>query len=260
MDLTDLSTIKAILKAKNLWAKKFLGQNFLINRSALDKIIETANLTPNDLVIEVGPGLGVLTHELVKKAKKVQSIELDKAMIEVLKENLEAKNLEIFHQDALQFPPPSSPYKVVANIPYNISSPLINHFLQAENRPQSITLLIQKEVAQKICKLNPKMTILSLQVALFGQAKLVKIVPSTSFHPAPKVDSAILHIDLYPQRDPHYTDTKTAQKILKLAKQAFSQGRKKLKNTIGPTLKNPQIDLTRRPGTVTISEWKDLLA
>ena len=142
--------VKELLKKHNLWAKKRFGQNFLTNSKALSKIISTAKISKKDHIIEIGPGLGILTRELAKKAKKVTSIELDYKLLPVLKETLaEFKNIKIIQEDALKFTPPKTPYKVVANIPYNITSPLINHFLQAKNKPSTMTLLVQKEVAEK---------------------------------------------------------------------------------------------------------------
>lgn len=259
MDLTNIHHIKQFLIGHNLWAKKFLGQNFLINRDILDNIVNTANVTDQDLVIEIGPGLGVLTEQLVQKAKKVISIELDQKLYTLLTENFKNyKNLEIIHQDALRFEPPAETYKVVANIPYNITSPIINHFLQAKNRPTSLTLLVQKEVAQKLCTLEPDMTVLALQVALFGKAKLVKKVSNQCFFPVPGVDSAIIHIECYDQRDPNYIPQEAALNILKLAKQAFSQKRKKLSNTLPDhkdSLTKSGIDPNRRPETLSVQEW-----
>lgn len=259
MDLTDIKTIKALLQNNNLFAKKSFGQNFLINKSVLQTIIETANIGQNDVVVEVGPGLGVLTIELAKLAKKVLSIELDANLIAILKNYL-PENVEIIHQDALKYSPPALQYKIVANIPYNITSHLINHFLQNENKPLFLTLLIQKEVAEKICALNPDMSVLSLQIALFGQAKLIKKISKNNFYPIPKVDSAIIHIEIYQSTDPDYIPREKALKILNLAKKAFSQRRKKLSNTL-PELKEKLIQLNlaeKRPQHLSIQNWKTL--
>ena len=260
MELHNLSVIKAILKKHNLWAKKYLGQNFLINKEVLDQIVETANLQKTDQIIEIGPGLGILTQELVRKANHVITIELDTNLSSILKENFkEYKNLTILNQNALQFNPQIKNYKVVANIPYNITSPVINLFLQTENKPTTMTLLVQKEVAEKICTLEPDMTVLSLQVALFGQAKLIKKVSAASFYPTPKVDSAILHINLYQKTDPNYIPTDNALEILKIAKQAFSQRRKKLSNTLSEyktAMQKANIDPNRRPETLAVKEWQ----
>ena len=263
MELYNLADIKTILEKYGLWAKKYLGQNFLINRDVLMKIVETANIQPSDEIIEIGPGLGVLTNELAKIAKKVTSIELDATLLPILKETLTAhKNVQILHSDALQFTPTFKKYKVVANIPYNITSPLINLFLQADNKPESLTILVQKEVAEKICTIEPDMTVLSLQVALFGQAKLIKKVGAGSFYPAPKVDSAILNITLYQPNDPNLVETKKGLEVLALAKKAFSQRRKMLSNTL-PEYKEAMakagIAANRRPETLSVKEWLMLL-
>jgi len=263
MSLADLTVIKKILQKHQLWAKKQFGQNFLISDKSLEKIVNAANLTSTDHVIEIGPGLGVLTYELAKRTEKVTSIELDKSLLPVLEDTLsDYSNVEIIHADALRWDPPAKKYKLVANIPYYITSPLINHFLQNENKPQTITLLVQKEVAQKICSLTPDMSVLSLQVALFGKAELISIIPNSHFYPAPKVDSAVLHIKVAQEGDPDYIPKKTALQILSLAKRAFLSGRKKLSNTL-PDLKEKLIALNiedKRPQHLTIDEWKALIS
>lgn len=260
MDLTNPSEIKQLLKEYETSAKKSLGQNFLINRGILEEIIKTAEISSDEIVVEVGPGLGVLTLELCKEARKVISIELDQDIIPILKKNLkEAKNLEILNENALDFIPPEN-YKVVANIPYYITSPLINHFLRAKNKPKSITLLVQYEVARKICQKEPDMSVLSLQVALFAKAKPINKVKAGNFYPAPKVDSAIIHITPHSTKDPDFLTDEEAIKILKLAKKAFSQKRKKLSNTL-PEFKDKKIDLdlNRRPQTLSVQEWQKML-
>lgn len=261
MDLTNLQTIKSILVKHDLWAKKRFGQNFLINREILDKIVETGEIAPSDHIIEIGPGLGVLTQELAKAAKKVTSIELDRTLFPVVNEILkEYKNIKILNEDALKFIPPKSKYKIIANIPYNITSPLINHFLQAEFKPTTVTLLVQKEVAEKICPNKLKHTILSLQVALFGEPKVIKIVNRTSFYPSPNVDSAILHIKILKKSDKNFIPLEEALKILSLAKRAFSQRRKKLSNTL-KQYKEILINLDiqdLRPEALSIKQWREL--
>jgi 16S rRNA (adenine1518-N6/adenine1519-N6)-dimethyltransferase len=242
--------------AHNLWAKKFLGQNFLTDREALEKIVEAASISPEDHVIEVGPGLGVLTRELSQKAKTVTSIEIDSKLLPVLKETLSGlDNVEVINEDALRYNPTKLNYKLVANIPYYITSPLISHFLQRENKPSSITLLIQKEVAEKITKLEPKMSFLSLQTKLFADAEIIAEVKAENFHPVPKVNSAIIHLQIAPK-----TTNKQAQEIIDLASRAFSQGRKKLSNTI-PDLKDKLEALgldSQRPQHLSIDDWLSL--
>lgn len=261
MDLTNIKTIREILERSDLKALKRFGQNFLTNGSILEKMISAAEITKNDHVIEIGPGLGVLTKELALNAGKVTTIELDKFLIPILKENLsDYSNIEILNIDALTFTPPKEKYKVVANIPYNITSPLLNHFLKAENKPISITFLVQKEVADKICKSENNESILSLQVKLFGHPKIIAKVSKNSFYPAPKVDSAILHIKIYEKTDSSYISDEDALKILEIAKKAFSGKRKMLSTTLKsmrPTLE--KLDLsTSRPQELSIKDWQNL--
>ncbi len=266
MDLTSISTIKKILSENNLYAQKSFGQNFLTNQGVLKKIIETAEITEQDLIIEVGPGLGVLTNELIKNAKKVISIEKDKKLIPVLEKNFpSSNNLEVINQDALEFKVPNEDYKVVANIPYNITSPLINHFLQAENKPKTLTLLVQKEVAEKICD-KTIAYVLNLQVRLFADSKLIQKVKPGSFMPAPKVDSAVIHLITKNKKHPEYIPTENAIKILKIAKMAFSKKRKKLSNSLKSLLteekikqlEHQKIDLNKRPQHLNLKEWQKL--
>jgi 16S rRNA (adenine1518-N6/adenine1519-N6)-dimethyltransferase len=262
MELTNLNITKSLLGKFGLHSKKSFGQNFLLNKQILTIMTDTAEISKNDHVIEIGPGLGTLTQELAVKAGKVTSIELDRNLIPILKETLkDFSNIEIINADALLFEPSEKPYKIVANIPYNITSHLISHFLQNKNQPESITLLIQYEVAQKLCTLNPDMSVLSLGTALFGKAKFIKKVEKGNFFPIPKVDSAIIHIKLYKPSDKEFIGQENSLKILNLAKKAFSQRRKKLKNPL-PELKEKLTALglaEKRPQTLSPNDWKNLL-
>mgnify|MGYP001575290029 CR=1 FL=1 len=255
--------MKKILQRHNLKPKKHLGQNFLVNEDILKKIIETADIKSTDTIVEVGPGLGVLTESLSQIAQKVISIEIDKNLIPILRAKFSnIKNVEVVEEDALKFEPPDTQYNLVANIPYYITSPLLNHFLQSKNKPETITLLVQHEVAKKICEIEPDMSILALQVALFGKAKYIHKVLPGNFYPAPKVNSAIIHVQLYKPNDPQFIEQELAEKILKLAKRAFSQKRKKLSNTLRDLkdqLLKAGIDPNRRPQTLSIEEWKLLI-
>jgi len=260
MDLSNKSSVINILRTHGIYLQKSFGQNFLIDKNVLDEIVSSAGISEKDDIVEIGPGLGVLTSELCKKAHKVTSIELDSKFLPILKNILsEFKNVEVINMDALKFNPPKTPYKVVANIPYNITSPLINHFLRAENPPSSMTLLVQKEVAEKICERDKKSSILSLQIKLFAATKTIGIVSKNAFLPPPKVDSAIIRIDVYKKTDPQFVDKETALKILEVAKKTFSQKRKKLSNTLPVEYKNTKIDLNRRPETLSVAEWLEIL-
>ncbi len=242
-------------RTNKMKAKKSLGQNFLQDKSVLAKIIETADISSSDEIVEVGPGHGILTEELAKSAKKVTTIELDDRLIPGLKVVFALHdNIELIHQNALDFPPPSTPYKLVANIPYYITSPLISHFLHTKNRPTKIVLLVQKEVAEKICA-DKKLNVLAIHVQNFGKPRIVSIVPPSAFRPRPKVDSAILEIDVFEK--PFIQDYKT---FFKLAHQAFSLSRKKLSNSLHQhkealTKLNLQ---DKRAEHLTLEDWKEL--
>ena len=235
----DKTQIREQLRKYNIKPNKLMGQNFLINKNTLKKIIEAADLNKNDTVLEVGPGLGVLTKELAKKAKKVIAVEKDEQMIEVLKQELEDdKNIEIIHGDVLEilkgrslFKERPLSYKVVANIPYYLTSHLIRTLLELENQPKEITIMIQKEVAQRICASIPRMNLLSISVQFYGNPEIISIIPKEDFWPEPKIDSAIIKITNI--KKPENVNIK---KFFKLIKAGFSSPRKQLANNLSNNL------------------------
>lgn len=246
-----------------LKAKKSLGQNFLTSTSIVEKIVKMAGITKEDEVIEIGPGHGILTEALAHAANKVTALELDQFLIPFLKVQFQRTNVEIIHANALDFTPPPTQknYKIVANIPYYITSPLITHFLTLQNPPSTMTLMVQKEVAYKLCAQtpsNPKEhhSILSLQTQLYAKPSILFHVSRGSFTPAPKVDSAVIHLELLPETD----KPKNPKLILQLAKIAFSQKRKKLSNTLREHLEKLKSlnfqDL--RPEHLSIKDWEKL--
>lgn len=236
-----------------------LGQHFLIDQYVLDAIIEAADIQENEHIVEIGPGIGVLTKELLHKAASVTAIELDERMTFPLRSYTDFnESLTVINENALQVPLPKKPYKVVANIPYHITSPLLRHmYLESEVPPTSATLLIQKEVADRICDTKDA-GLLTIIVALFGKATKVVDAPPACFLPPPKVDSAVIHIQSY---EKPIADEQTIEQVMKLAKIAFSQKRKMLRNTFGTfqggleLLSAAKIDETRRPQTLSINEW-----
>lgn len=259
-----------LLKREKLWAQKKLGQNFLVNPAVLEQIVKAADLKPSDFVLEIGPGPGILTEQLAKRANSVTAIELDRSIIPVLQKNLgDARNVEIIHADALKTTLPTHEYKVVANIPYYITSPLLNHFLQPrkpdELRPSLLVLLVQKEVAQKICARDGDHSVLSLQVQVFGKPSMVCSVGKGSFFPQPKVDSAVIRIETYPE--PRVSDVGL---FFRMIKGAFGQKRKKLSNTLPNALNLKPADTAEffrtsgvspdaRPQNVSLDEWNALI-
>lgn len=243
-----------------------LGQHFLLDSSILDRIVETAKISSTDTIVEIGPGVGVLTRELLKSAGKVIAIELDERMIPLLRAFLSSassassasSSLSIIQANALHVSMPETPYKVVANIPYHITSPLLRHlFLEAKKTPASLTLLIQREVAERICD-TADAGMLTILVGLFGKPAITARVPPAAFLPPPKVDSAVLHIECF---EHPLADTKTIEQLFRLTKIGFGQKRKMLRNTLGAfhggleRLAGLHIEPTRRPQTLSVQEW-----
>jgi 16S rRNA (adenine1518-N6/adenine1519-N6)-dimethyltransferase len=260
---------KRLLASYGLHAKKGLGQNFLIDGSVLKKIAAAAELTPTDTVIEVGPGLGILTETLAKQAGKVIAVELDNNLAGILKNNFSGfDKVAIINGDILKINPSEilgkqTEYKVVANLPYYITSAVIRHFLESPVNPNIMVLMVQKEVAQQITAQPGEMSLLSVSVQLYGKPTLVSKVAAGCFYPAPNVDSAILKIDVYPRPKVHTNDI-TA--FFNIVRAGFSANRKQLPNSLANGLKVPKteimplleqagIDPKRRAETLTIDEW-----
>lgn len=251
-------------------AKKHLGQNFLIDEGVRDAIINAGELNPENCVVEVGPGQGFLSEKIAPKVHQLIAVELDEDLLPTLKATfLLSKNVTLLHQDALKFNPPKEPYKLMANLPYYITSPLINHFLMEQfmegNPPQLMVIMVQKEVAEKILAAK-KHSVLSLQVHLFGEPELVCFVPKTAFRPRPEVDSAVLKIRLH--KEPKLKGD--LKKIFWLFHVSFAQKRKKLSNNLGnalheaptkirTTLEKLGIDPNVRAEDLTLPEWQKLI-
>ena len=259
MDLAQ--RVRQFCSAHALKLNTNLGQHFLIDASVLDAIVSAATIRSDDAIVEIGPGIGILTEQLLKKAARVTAIELDERLLPLLDAFVgERSNLTVIRGNALSVPFPETPYKIVANIPYHITSPLLRHaFLESPIPPLSLTLLIQREVAEKIYDDSGKDAgLLTILVRLFGTPRLVRLVPPEAFLPPPEVESAVLSIDCFPTP---LTDRKTMEQVFRLTKIGFSQKRKMLSNTIGKfhqgmeRLKALGIDPKRRPQTLSVSEW-----
>lgn len=258
--------MKKILEKFNAMPSKRLGQNFLTDKNILRKIIAAADIKKSDIVLEVGPGTGILTAELAKKAKKVIAVEKDKKMIEVLAQALkDFKNVEVINQDILKFDIDKK-YKVVANIPYYLTSALIRKFLEDKNQPSQMILMIQKEVAQRICQTPPNMSVLSISVQFYAKPEILFYVSKNSFWPAPKVDSAVIKITPHGR---HYEDEALNNLFFKIVKAGFSAPRKQLAGNLSKGLKikkeeaeklllQNNIDPKRRSETLSVEDWKKL--
>lgn len=244
-------------KKEDIFLKKGLGQNLLTDKNIIKKIIDNVDIDKNDIVLEIGPGLGAITLELSKKAKKVICIEKDKEMIKKLKEKV-GDNVEIINADALDFIKNINlkKYKVVANIPYYITSSIIQALLENTNQPSDIYLMVQKEVARRICAKPGDMSVLAVSVQYYANPKILFNVSRNSFYPAPKVDSAFIQIKT--------KGIEKNEKFFKLVKKGFSHPRKKLANNLEEKeiveswLEKNKLKAGERAENLSASQWEDL--
>ncbi len=249
--------VSGFCRASGLKLNTDLGQHYLVDESVLEAIVESGKAAAGDLIVEVGAGIGVLTEALLDAGARVRAIEFDARVIPLLSAFVKAGErgsaLEIVEGNALHVDFPTEPYKIVANIPYHITSPLLRHvFLESPKAPSLMTLLIQREVAERICDEDDR-GLLTVVVSLFGKPSIVRHVPPSAFLPPPKVDSSVLHIDCF---EKPLADEPTIDRLLKLLKIGFGQKRKMLRNTIDVALlASVGIDPTRRPQTLSTDEW-----
>lgn len=261
----------AVLKRFGLRADKSLGQNFLQDDFALEAIASAAQIQPTDSVLEIGPGLGSLTRHLAASAREVVAVELDGRLIQPLQAILVPnQNVRIVQGDILKLAPheliTEQEYIVVANIPYYITSAVIRHLLESKVKPRRVVLTIQKEVAERICAKPGDMSLLALSVQIYGEPRIAARIPAEAFFPKPKVDSAVLCVDIFssPRIESEYLET-----FFKLTKAGFSQKRKTLRNSlaaglhISPAqaeelLQGANIESRRRAETLSIEEWQTL--
>jgi 16S rRNA (adenine1518-N6/adenine1519-N6)-dimethyltransferase len=291
--------LKNLLKRYHLSPNYTYGQNFLIDDSVLDSMVECAEVSEQDVILEIGPGIGNLTRRLCERGSKVLAIEKDPKFLPLLTDLQQEfpHQLHVVIADALEFDNinefqkrfeynelhPNYPngdgsehsdsiskfgssYKVVANIPYYITGKILEKFLTTAHKPRSITVLVQKEVAERVVAKAGELNVLAISVQIFGEPKIFQVVKRESFFPAPKVDSAILHIDLF--KAPKYQIANQTQ-FFKILKACFVGKRKQLHNTLTGNLAlekkrvlqilealniNPQI----RPQALTIEQWVSL--
>lgn len=265
--------IPALLKRYQLRPIHGLGQNFLVDEAGLDKIIAAAEITPEHDVLEIGAGVGNLTRRLATHARQVVAVELDNRLIAPLRETLEGfTNVTLIQGDILELNISQiisrAPYLVVANIPYYITSAVIRHLLENDPQPLRMVLTVQREVADRICAQPNEMNLLALSVQVYGQPQIKAIIPAGAFYPPPKVDSAVIRIDLYPE--PRISRQRLND-FFRLAKAGFSQRRKTLRNSLGGgmawtretttrVLEAAGIDPNRRAETLSLEEWAALTA
>lgn len=249
--------------------KKSLGQNFLVDRRVLKKIIESADLTSNDVVVEVGAGRGFLTEGLSSQVGEVIAVEIDDDLVAHLKNKFcDFPNVNIVHADIRKVDfkslvPINKQYKVVANLPYYAASYIVRKFLETEHKPELIVSTVQREVAQNMTALPGKMRLLSVMIQLYGKPRIISYVPAGSFRPSPKVMSAIVKIDVYSQK---ILCLESYEDFIRLVKVGFAAPRKQLHNcfqhglsippeTVKDVFELAEIDPKRRAQTLSMIEW-----
>ncbi len=263
--------VRSLLRSYGLNPSKGLGQNFLQDPSALEKIVATAALTASDEVLEIGPGLGNLTRYLALSARQVTAVELDRKLIPVLNDILAPyHNIRLVQGDILKLDPSelmaNNGYIVVANIPYYITSAVLRHLLGSDRPPRRVVLTVQAEVAERICASAGNFNLLALSVQVYGEPEIGPSIPAGAFYPAPKVDSSILKIEIHPEP---LMPPDRLELFFRLAKAGFSQKRKTLRNSLSAglrltppetekLLRDAGIDPQRRAETVTLKEWGNL--
>ena len=269
LSLSAKREIKGLLQKYEIYPSKRLGQNFLIDGSVIKKFLKAADLKSGDIVLEIGPGIGNLTREIAKKTKKVIAVEKDPQMIRILNDELRIKNIKnvkVVEGDILksniQNLTSNIQYKVVANLPFYLTAPVIRKFLETRKvQPSTMTLIVQKEVAQRICARPPHMNLLAVLVQFYAKPEISSYIPKKSFWPQPKVDSAILRITQI------HADKKTDKhRFFGIVRAGFSQPRKQLTNnltkklglgkeTVITWLKKNKIQPIQRAETLKIKDW-----
>jgi 16S rRNA (adenine1518-N6/adenine1519-N6)-dimethyltransferase len=261
--------VHGLLKRYDLRPSKGLGQNFLVNPAILEKIVAAAELTPDDTVLEIGAGLGTLTEQLAWTAGRVVAVELDERLMPVLQDTLsEYENVSLVQGDILGLDPakliePAAHYKVVANLPYYITSAVLRHLLEASLKPRCLVITVQREVAERIVARPGEMSLLAVSVQFYGHPQVLFRIKPGSFYPTPDVESAVVQIDMHNASTP---DVEDVDAFFRVVKAGFAQRRKQLRNTLAGGLRLPPEEVTaklhaagvdpkRRAQTLSLEEW-----
>ncbi len=267
--LLSRRAVREILRELDLRPSRRLGQHFLAEPAVLYHILRAARLTPGDIVLEVGPGLGVLTGELLRRARSVVAVELDRRLGAWLQERFGTHpRLKLLIADILQVEPGrlvDAPYKVIANLPYSITSAVLRHLLEAEPPPARLVLMVQWEVARRLVARPPDMSLLALSVQYYARAEIVHRVPAGCFVPPPQVDSAIVALEPLPVSRWDVTP----QTFFRVARAGFLHPRRTLGKNLAEGLGVSKEDLAvrlqatgvapdRRPETLSLEEWTSL--
>ncbi|HSX14725.1 MAG TPA: 16S rRNA (adenine(1518)-N(6)/adenine(1519)-N(6))-dimethyltransferase RsmA [Candidatus Saccharimonadales bacterium] len=254
------------VRLANIHPKKSLGQNFLIDEPSLDMVVAAATIKTSDTILEIGPGIGFLTSKICALAKAVTCVEADPDLVQILGQQPPA-NLTIVSGDIMVFNLQTLPtdYKVVANIPYYLTSKLLRLLLESPNPPAAMSILVQKEVAERIVASPGQMSILALSVQYYAYAKMVGVIERHKFWPAPKVDSAVLSLNRRPQQAFPAEPTR----LFRLIKAGFGERRKQLKNALAgglnadssvilAVLRQAKVSPTQRAQELALADWHRL--
>jgi len=249
--------------------KKSLGQHWLTDRDILSLIADSGSLTANDTVLEIGPGLGTLTSELLRRAGKVVAVELDGALARKLPGQFPGTELEVINQDILTFDLSLLPkdYIVVANVPYYITAKIVKYLLNSSNSPKTIVLLVQKEVAERLAAKPGDLSILAISAQVYAEVSLDVLVPAHYFTPPPKVNSQVVVMH---RRNEPLLKPSEERAFFRIVKAGFSSKRKKLrsslsaglnlsKDEVDQLLSSVGIDSNRRAEDLSVNEWKQIL-
>jgi 16S rRNA (adenine1518-N6/adenine1519-N6)-dimethyltransferase len=271
-----MESIQALLRSYGLHPKKGLGQHFLADQAALERIVAAADLAPDDTVLEIGPGLGALTRLLAEQAGRVVAVELDDRLAAVLAERLAGlPNVEVQPGNILHISDFSSlvgpSYKVVANLPYYITSAVLRHLLERHDQPSLLVVTVQREVAERIAAVPPDMSLLAVSVQFYGRPRIVARIPAGAFYPPPKVDSAVVRIDVLGEPAVSLGEGTSVVDYFRLVRAGFGHKRKTLRNALSAglglapaaaeqALAQAGIDPRRRAETLSLQEWADLAA
>jgi 16S rRNA (adenine1518-N6/adenine1519-N6)-dimethyltransferase len=272
-DLSNPAVVRRLLQGHGVRPQKTFGQYWLEDRRALERIVAAAELAPGDAALEVGAGMGVLTVALAQAVGpqgRVVAVEIERDVLAILREvTAPLGNVEIVPRNLLEIEPreffQGTPYALAANLPYYITASALRHFLECAQPPRRLVVLVQQEVAERLTAKPGDLSLLGVSVQFYGQPRLIARVPASSFYPPPRVDSAIVRIDVY-EHPPLALEVAARARFFQVVRAGFGQKRKTLRNALMLGLDQPApvvegwlsaagIDSRRRAETLSLEEW-----
>lgn len=272
---SNLLSIKKLISQYHIRPQKRRGQNFLINPAVTDQMISSAQIKPQDVILEIGPGFGILTKRLAQSAKQVLTVEIDHQIVQALRIILsDYHHVKIIEGDILKIQsalindlPPN--YKIVANLPFQITSFFLRQFLECINKPKEMTLLVQKELGERICAQPGHMSLIAVAVQFYGQPRVIRTIGKENFWPSPEVDTAILRIENIGASFSTSLSSDQTKKFWRIVRIGFSARRKQLQNNLRAGLKTESVaieaildkiglDKRIRAQDVSLASWLNL--